>query len=77
MELAEVIARNAPTGIQVTKRTARKLFEAAEAQAIAALPEIRAAVIGTEDQQEGIRSFVERRPAVLRTADRRLERDTG
>ena len=66
MELAEVIARNAPIGIQVTKRTARKFYEAAEAQAIAALPGIRAAVMGTEDQQEGIRSFVERRAAVFK-----------
>ncbi|MEX2081057.1 MAG: crotonase/enoyl-CoA hydratase family protein [Dehalococcoidia bacterium] len=65
MELAEVIAKNAPIGIQVTKRTARKFYEAAEAQAIALLPEIRTAVMGTEDQQEGIRSFVERRAAVF------------
>ncbi|MEP6870948.1 MAG: crotonase/enoyl-CoA hydratase family protein [Anaerolineaceae bacterium] len=65
MELAEVIARNAPIGIQVTKRTARKFYEAAEAQAIAVLPEIRSAVMGTEDQHEGIRSFVERRAAVF------------
>lgn len=65
MELAGIIAKNAPLGIQVTKRTARKFYEAAEAAAIAALPEIRAAVMGTEDMQEGMRSFVERRPAVF------------
>jgi enoyl-CoA hydratase len=66
MELAEIIAANAPLGIQVTKVTARKFYEAAEMAAIAALPEIRAAVMGTEDMQEGIRSFVERRPAVFK-----------
>jgi enoyl-CoA hydratase/carnithine racemase len=65
MELAEIIARNAPLGIQITKKTARKFYEAAEAAAIAAMPEIRATVMGTDDMQEGIRSFVERRPAVF------------
>jgi enoyl-CoA hydratase/carnithine racemase len=65
MELAAIIAGNAPLGIQITKLTARKFWEAGEAAAIAALPEIRAAVMGTEDMQEGIRSFVERRPAVF------------
>lgn len=65
MDLAETIARNAPLGIQITKKTARKFYEAAEAAAIAAMPEIRATVMGTEDMQEGIRSFVERRPAVF------------
>lgn len=63
MELAGIIANNAPLGIQITKVTARKFYEAGEAAALAALPEIRAAVMGTEDMQEGIRSFVERRPA--------------
>lgn len=66
MELAEIIASNAPLGIQVTKATARKFWEAGEAAAIAALPEIRAAVMGTEDMQEGMRSFMERRPAVFK-----------
>lgn len=66
LELAEIIANNAPLGIQITKVTARKFYEAAEAAAIAALPEIRAAVMGTEDMQEGMRSFIERRPAVFK-----------
>lgn len=65
MELAETISKNAPLGIQITKLTARKFYEAAEAAAVASLPEIRAAVMNTEDMQEGIRSFVERRPAVF------------
>ena len=65
LELAEIIARNAPIGIQITKATARKFYEAAEATAIAALPEIRAAVMGTEDMKEGMQSFIERRPAVF------------
>jgi enoyl-CoA hydratase/carnithine racemase len=66
LELAETIANNAPLGIQVTKLTARKFYEAGEAAAIAAMPSIRAAVMGTEDMQEGMRSFIERRPAVFK-----------
>jgi enoyl-CoA hydratase/carnithine racemase len=66
MELAGIIAANAPLGIQVTKLAARKFIEAGEAAAAAAIPEIQATVMGTEDAKEGIRSFVERRPAVFR-----------
>jgi hypothetical protein len=40
-------------------------FGAAEATAIAALPETSAAVMGTEDMNEGIQSFIERRAAVF------------
>ena len=43
---------------------------AIEAAAIAILqkrlPEIRAAVMGTEDMREGMQSFIERRPAVFK-----------
>lgn len=63
MELAQIIAANAPLGIQVTKEAARTYIEAGEAAAIACIPEVRARVLGTEDAAEGIRSFVERRPA--------------
>ncbi|MCZ2109463.1 MAG: crotonase/enoyl-CoA hydratase family protein [Dehalococcoidia bacterium] len=63
MELANLIAANAPLGTQVTKLAARRYIEAAEAAATAAIAEIRATVLDTEDAKEGIRSFVERRPA--------------
>ena len=63
MELAERIAANAPLGVQVTKKAAKKFYEAADAAAAAELPGIRATVLGTKDAQEGIRSFIERRPA--------------
>jgi enoyl-CoA hydratase len=65
MEVGATIAANAPLGIQVTKLAARKYVEAAEQAAIAAIAEIRATVLDTEDAKEGIRSFVERRPAVF------------
>ncbi len=68
MELAGLIAANAPLGIQATKRAARAFIAAGEAAASAAIAEIRAAVLETEDAREGIRSFVERRPAVFRGA---------
>jgi enoyl-CoA hydratase/carnithine racemase len=63
MELAAVIAKNAPLGVQVTKRAGRKYIEQGEQAAIAIVPEIHQAVMQTEDAAEGIRSFIERREA--------------
>src|SRR5215472_39677 len=65
MELASIIARNAPLGIQVTKEAARKYVEAGEEAAIAIVPHIRERVLNTADAAEGIKSFVERRAAVF------------
>jgi enoyl-CoA hydratase/carnithine racemase len=66
LALAERIAANAPLGVQVTKRAAQVYLAAAERAAIEMIPEIRAAVFGTEDAREGMQSFVERRAAVFR-----------
>ena len=63
MEIAEIIKKNAPLGIQATKIAGRKYIEAGEASAVAAIGEIREQVMGTEDAKEGIQSFVERREA--------------
>ena len=63
MEIARLINGNAPLGVQVTKEAARKYVEAGEAAAIAAVATIRGRVMQSEDAAEGIRSFVERRPA--------------
>jgi enoyl-CoA hydratase/carnithine racemase len=65
MELAEIIARNAPLGIQVTKEAATKYVEHGEAAAIACIPSIRDRVLNSADAREGIQSFIERRPAVF------------
>ena len=65
MALAEIIARNAPLGIQVTKEAGRKFIEAGEQAAIAIIPQIRERVLNTADAAEGIKSFVERRAAVF------------
>jgi enoyl-CoA hydratase len=65
MELARLIAKNAPLGIQVTKEAGRKFIEAGEKAAIDILPLIRDRVLQSEDAKEGIQSFIERREAVF------------
>ncbi len=66
MELAEIIAKNAPIGIQVTKEAGLKFTENGERDAIDYIPKIRDRVFNSEDFKEGIQSFVERRAAVFR-----------
>lgn len=63
MQLAAIIAGNAPIGIQATKAAARTFIAHGEASAIAALAPLRARVMGSEDMKEGIMSFMQRRPA--------------
>ena len=65
MQIARVIAANAPLGIQVTKEAGRTFTQAGERAAIDAVAAIRDRVMSTADAAEGIRSFVERRPAVF------------
>jgi enoyl-CoA hydratase len=65
MELAAVIARNAPLGIQVTKEAAAKYIEGGEKAAIAFIPSIRDRVLNSADAREGVQSFIERRAAVF------------
>jgi enoyl-CoA hydratase len=66
MEIAQLIAKNAPIGIQVTKEAALKYIEGGEKAAIDYIPIITDRVLNSEDAKEGIQSFVERRPAVFR-----------
>lgn len=66
MELARIIAANAPLGIRVTKTAGRKFIEAGERAAIDAIPGIKDKVMNSADAAEGIQSFVERRAAVFR-----------
>lgn len=65
MSLAERICQNAPLGVQATKAAALTYLREGEAAAIAAVADIRTQVMGSADASEGIRSFVERRPAVF------------
>lgn len=66
MELAGIIAKNAPLGIQVTKRAGRAFIEQGEQAAIDIIPEIHQAVMQSDDMREGIQSFIERREAVFK-----------
>jgi enoyl-CoA hydratase/carnithine racemase len=63
LEIAKQICRNAPLGIRAMKRAALKYIEAAERSAVAAIAEIKDQVMNSQDAEEGIRSFVERRDA--------------
>lgn len=63
MEIAALINKNAPLGIQAMKASARTYIEEGEAAAIALIPEMRARLFETEDSKEGITSFIERREA--------------
>jgi len=65
MELAGLICKNAPLGVQAMKRAALKYVEAAERAAIDVIPQVRELVMGSEDAKEGIQSFIERRAAVF------------
>ena len=66
MEVAQLIAKNAPLGIQITKQAALKFIEAGENSAIEIIPKIRERVMNSEDMKEGIQSFIERRAAVFK-----------
>ena len=65
MAIGQLIAQNAPLGIQVTKEAALKYIEGGEAAAIAYIPAIRDRVLNSADAREGIQSFIERRAAVF------------
>jgi len=66
VELAREIAACAPIALQHTIANARLALDEDEPAAIAALEPMSKAVMATEDFQEGIASFVERRPAQFR-----------
>jgi enoyl-CoA hydratase/carnithine racemase len=63
MEIAHLIAKNAPLGLRAMKQAALRYIETGEAAAIAAISGVRKQVMDSEDAKEGIRSFVERREA--------------
>jgi enoyl-CoA hydratase/carnithine racemase len=63
MELARELLQCAPLALQHTIANARLGLDTDEPTAIAAIAEMSKAVMATEDFQEGIASFIERRPA--------------
>lgn len=63
MEIAGLIAKNAPLGVQVTKEASLKYVREGEQAAIDFLPELRGRIMNSKDAAEGIMSFIERREA--------------
>jgi enoyl-CoA hydratase len=65
MEVAQLIAKNAPIGIQVTKEAALQFISGDERAAVSYIPSVWDRVMSSEDAKEGIQSFIERRAAVF------------
>lgn len=65
LELAAEICQCAPLAVQAAKQAAQTYVEEAERAAAAQVAVIEATVFRTQDFQEGIASFVERRTAVF------------
>ncbi|MCA9653257.1 MAG: crotonase/enoyl-CoA hydratase family protein [Myxococcales bacterium] len=61
--LAKEIAEQGPLAVQATRASSLRYAEAGEAAAVADFPEQLARIARSEDFAEGVRSFVERRPA--------------
>lgn len=66
LALAEVIAQQAPLGVYATLASARHALPASEAPAAARLFSDLAPLLASEDMQEGLRAFTERRPGKFR-----------
>lgn len=65
VELARLIAAQAPLGVQGTLANARVAARAAEQPAVGHLRALLPALLDSDDAAEGLRSFVERRDAVF------------
>jgi enoyl-CoA hydratase len=63
VELARMIAAQAPLGVQATLANARVARTAAEGAALAHLREVLPGILMSQDAVEGLRSFVEKRKA--------------
>lgn len=63
MEIANMIAKNAPLGIRAMKEAALSYLAENERAAVNAIARVRERVMNSADAQEGIRSFIERREA--------------
>jgi enoyl-CoA hydratase len=63
MEIAELIAGQAPLGVQGTLANARVARDAGHPAAIDHLRSLLPSIFASEDAAEGVRSFVERRDA--------------
>lgn len=59
--LAEEIAKGAPLAVRATKASSMKYIEEGEAAAVAEFAKVQLGLADTQDAEEGVRSFVERR----------------
>jgi enoyl-CoA hydratase/carnithine racemase len=66
LALAEVIAAQAPLGVYATLASSRAALPAAEGAAARRLLSDLQPLLASEDMQEGMRSFLERRPGTFR-----------
>jgi enoyl-CoA hydratase len=66
LAVADVIAAQAPLGVYATLASARHALPYTEAAAAARLMTDLAPLLASEDTQEGLRAFVERRPGKFR-----------
>jgi enoyl-CoA hydratase/carnithine racemase len=66
LAIAEVIAAQAPLGVFATLASSRHALPATEAAAAKRLLSDLAPLLATEDMQEGLRAFRERRPGTFR-----------
>ena len=65
-QVAQLIAAQAPLGVQATLRNSRIAVDQGMAAAKADLIEALGQVLASKDAQEGVMSFIERREAVFR-----------
>ncbi len=63
VEIARTIASQAPLGVEGTLRSARQALRSGDADAGAHLRELLPGLVASFDAQEGLQSFLERRPA--------------
>lgn len=63
LELAETIAANGPVAVRLAKQTIRRGFDASPSTADQLESEAFGSCFGTEDQEEGMEAFLEKREA--------------
>jgi enoyl-CoA hydratase/carnithine racemase len=66
VEIAEKIAALAPLAVRATKASARLYAEQGERACFSRFGEVQRELANTEDAEEGVRSFVERRDPVFK-----------